>query len=588
MGVLVFTSVPSAQAAEDWQEETAEVFALGSDGVAHENVRYLTVAEFSSVSQKNREDYIAFCDSIADEADNGPKPEMIEFSVDSKNNIMVTEYSSPVVINGFAEPLQADDAAADDVFESGDMDEAVFDSLFVGDIEKASFKKQLTKDQLKPFNAGYNAVVKNGKTSFSYYGKKADTVLCTALSALILTYPWEFEWLAHGSSLSWTYPCSAGDSNTNVNVTLKKSSWYKKDDEKKAAEIIDKCVDAAEAYAAANTPDNPVYGMVKYMDDWLGQRADYDYASAYSFDDSSKSFYYAHNSYGVLLNGTGVCESYAKAMARFLYKAGIPNAYAIGDAGGPHAWNMIYMPNGNWYVEDATFNDGGYEDTYLLCPSDGRRADGDVFSKVRFKYPSVAYSWYDTDQNEYASDIDISDRSALLEKGKKKTLSVTSKGGYYSKFKQSWKSSNTAVATVSDNGKITAVAPGRTVITMAMAGQRRECEVLVSKIKSVTFEANGKKKLTQKVSVNDSSVTLALDVLSEAGSPTAQVLTENGKLPAVKSSKKKVACVSSAGNAIQVKGDKIYVKLDILKKGSSTITVKYGGKTAKCTLKVKK
>ena len=49
-----------------------------------------------------------------------------------------------------------------------------------------------------------------------------------------------------------------------------------------------------------------------------------------------------------------------------------------------------------------------------------------------------------------------------------------------------------------------------------------------------------------------------------------------------------MACVSSAGNAIQVKGDKIYVKLDILKKGSSTITVKYGGKTAKCTLKVKK
>ena len=251
---------------------------------------------------------------------------------------------------------------------------------------------------------------------------------------------------------------------------------------------------------------------------------------------------------------------------------------------------MIYMPNGSWYIEDATYNDGGYGDWYLLCPNDGRRTDGVVYTyrNGSLKYPSVAYSRYDTDQNEYASDIDISARSVLLDKGKKKTLSVTSKGGYYTKFKQVWKSSNTSVATVSDKGKITAVAPGRAVISLAMAGQRRECEVFVSKTKSLTFEENSKKKLTKKVSVNDSYVTLALDVLSETGSPTAQVLSENGKLPTVKSSKKKVACLADTSSAIQVKGDKIYVKLNILKKGSSTITVKYGGKTAKCTLKVKK
>ncbi|MCR5178327.1 MAG: Ig-like domain-containing protein [Lachnospiraceae bacterium] len=598
---LVFTTVQPMQAGAEETEtaelisgetEDAEVFALGSDGIRHDGIDYLTADEFGSITQDVQSRYLDLCDSFAQGRESGIGPEKVEFTVISKKKIKVTEHYAPITYGDiYTFPGEGETYAADDPGVPGEQTEDTFDSLFVGDIKNRSFKSQMTPNQLKIFNAGYKAIVKKNENSFSYYGKTDTYDACRAVSALILTYPWKFEWLSHTDGMVRTYSCSAGNSDTNVNVTMYRSQWYKKKDEENAAAIIENCVAAAENYAAANYPDNPVYGMVKYMDDWLGDRADYDYSALYA-DWSQKSFYYAHNSYGVLLNGKGVCESYAKAMTRFLHQAGIPNAYAVGNAaeGGGHAWNLIYMPNGSWYVEDATYNDGGYGDYYLLCSNDGRRTDGIVFGSgyKKLDYPSPAYSGYSVSQNEYASDIGISQTQAILEKGKKKTLAIESGGGYYSNFRHSWTSSNEAVAAISAKGEITAMSPGKTVITLATAGQRRQCEVYVSATNKLVFEENGKKKLTKKVSVGDGYVTIPIDVVSAAGSPDVQTLVEAGKQITVKSGKKKVARLSDSSNAIQVKGNTIYVKLDVLKKGSSTITVKYGGKTAKCTLKVKK
>jgi hypothetical protein len=65
----------------------------------------------------------------------------------------------------------------------------------------------------------------------------------------------------------------------------------------------------------------------------------------------------SHTDYGVLVEGVGVCESYAKAMYRLLNMVGVPCKLIDGEAGGEaHQWNLVQI-NGIWYHMDATWND---------------------------------------------------------------------------------------------------------------------------------------------------------------------------------------------------------------------------------------
>lgn len=67
--------------------------------------------------------------------------------------------------------------------------------------------------------------------------------------------------------------------------------------------------------------------------------------------------YWAHSILGVFEVGGGVCESYARTFSLFLNARGIENAIVAGDAGGPHAWNIAKMDDGNWYWFDLTWDD---------------------------------------------------------------------------------------------------------------------------------------------------------------------------------------------------------------------------------------
>ena len=92
----------------------------------------------------------------------------------------------------------------------------------------------------------------------------------------------------------------------------------------------------------------------------------------YSFDYSSPN--------GVLIHGTGLCESYARAYKLLLDEAGISSVlvegYAINDEGvaDAHMWNKV-MIDGVWYHVDCTWDDpagsteavsGAETTTYLL------------------------------------------------------------------------------------------------------------------------------------------------------------------------------------------------------------------------------
>lgn len=71
---------------------------------------------------------------------------------------------------------------------------------------------------------------------------------------------------------------------------------------------------------------------------------------------------YAYTPYGALVQGSAVCEGYARAFAMLCNKAGIENVFACGTVssedsnGEQHMWNMVKV-NGSWYNIDVTADD---------------------------------------------------------------------------------------------------------------------------------------------------------------------------------------------------------------------------------------
>ncbi len=101
----------------------------------------------------------------------------------------------------------------------------------------------------------------------------------------------------------------------------------------------------AEIVAECTTDGMSDYQMALNLHDWLCENASYD-DSLTIYDPS-----------GVLLQGTGVCESFALAYEMLLKEVDIDTAYVTGQAnGGPHAWNMVKL-GGEWYHVDVTWDE---------------------------------------------------------------------------------------------------------------------------------------------------------------------------------------------------------------------------------------
>ncbi|MBR5344362.1 MAG: leucine-rich repeat protein [Clostridia bacterium] len=86
---------------------------------------------------------------------------------------------------------------------------------------------------------------------------------------------------------------------------------------------------------------------------WLMNNCEYDY---------NYTYYSAESAF---LLGTGVCNSYSRALDLLLTEAGIPSRRVVGNGnGGGHAWNAARL-DGTWALYDATWDDGGYD--YYYC-----------------------------------------------------------------------------------------------------------------------------------------------------------------------------------------------------------------------------
>lgn len=106
------------------------------------------------------------------------------------------------------------------------------------------------------------------------------------------------------------------------------------------------------------------------FNDYLSDTVEYDYA-AYEKYPSSDGHTAAYDATGALLEGTGVCASYAATMTLFAQVEGIEAVTISGKVieGGYHAWNKFKV-DGEWKAVDATWNDGDTPNHDYLLISD--------------------------------------------------------------------------------------------------------------------------------------------------------------------------------------------------------------------------
>ena len=106
--------------------------------------------------------------------------------------------------------------------------------------------------------------------------------------------------------------------------------------------------------------------------------------------------------YGIIVNKTGVCESYSEAFQTLCLYAGIKCTGVVGTAGGGHKWNCVEL-DGEWYMCDITFDDpigggaGAAYHYYFNRTSDWFVKNNHDWSNCEYKVPECNGTKYDFD-----------------------------------------------------------------------------------------------------------------------------------------------------------------------------------------------
>lgn len=143
--------------------------------------------------------------------------------------------------------------------------------------------------------------------------------------------------------------------------------------DKGEAEAIQESIAAksAEVIASVVSDDMSDAQIVTALNDWLVANSEYDDAALAALDQSFGSipdgYEYAWNATGNLIDGKGVCASYAYAFNALANAAGVETVVVAGDvlSGGAHAWNKVFI-DGAWKAVDVTWNDSPDGNRYLM------------------------------------------------------------------------------------------------------------------------------------------------------------------------------------------------------------------------------
>ena len=138
---------------------------------------------------------------------------------------------------------------------------------------------------------------------------------------------------------------------------------------------------------------------VKAIYDYICSNVTYDHDNL-----NDKSYSLKYTAYAALINKTAVCQGYASLFYRLALDAGVDTRVISGEAGGPHAWNIVKL-NGKYYNLDSTWDAGRSTYAYFLKNTndfDDHVRDNDYQSNEFIEeYPMWDESYTEIDCNKY-------------------------------------------------------------------------------------------------------------------------------------------------------------------------------------------
>lgn len=153
-----------------------------------------------------------------------------------------------------------------------------------------------------------------------------------------------------------------------------------KDSEEKT--VVDKC---AEIYKEIIKDDMTDREKVTAIHDYLISHADYT-----ANGDLDQASMWNHSIGGLVLDGSAVCEGYARAFYLFCKAAGVDCEYVYGYGlpktdDSSHAWNYVKV-DGKWYYVDCTWDDpiGGHNENKKYFMSETLWPDHEEEGKTDF------------------------------------------------------------------------------------------------------------------------------------------------------------------------------------------------------------
>ncbi len=181
----------------------------------------------------------------------------------------------------------------------------------------------------------------------------------------------------------------------------------------------------------------------------------------------------AHTPYGALVDGYAVCDGYSTAFAYILdyydIAAKVCVGYAYGSTSNGHAWNIIEL-YGQWYEVDCTWDDGGDADditydyynitTATISGDHTRQYEGTLLPTATGTACAYGSSFV------FVTSVSVSPTSASMYQNDTYQLSYEYSPSNASNPEVEWSSSDTSIATVDENGLVTAVGQGTCTITV--------------------------------------------------------------------------------------------------------------------------
>lgn len=166
----------------------------------------------------------------------------------------------------------------------------------------------------------------------------------SALTRVRREYPNIF-WMSMGEyRIRWT------DQKTYIQFSLSVEYCHSRSETQRIAEEMEAVADRV----VAEIPSGG-YERAKYLHDWIIGQTTYDTDTAGAGDMAGRE--YAFNANGVFLQGSAVCEGYAKAYKILCDLSDIPCIIVFGELDGEkHAWNYVRL-DGGWYLVDCTSDD---------------------------------------------------------------------------------------------------------------------------------------------------------------------------------------------------------------------------------------